>query len=64
MVYDIAVRGQLSPSVAAAFDDFEQTFQADRTTLHGEIVDRAALHGLLNRIEHFGLLLIELHACQ
>ena len=43
MVYDIAVRGHLSPSVAAAFDEFELTVDDDTTVLHGEIVDRAAL---------------------
>ena len=55
MVYDIAVRGHLSPSVAAAFDDFELIVDGDTTTLRGEIVDRAALHGVINRIEQFGL---------
>lgn len=63
MRYDIAVRGQLSPSVAAAFDDFEVEIEGDKTTLHGEIVDRAALHGVINRIEQYGLLLVDLHAC-
>jgi len=62
MVYDIAVRGHLSPSVAAAFDDFELTFGPDTTVLHGEVIDRAALHGVINRIERFGLELLELHA--
>ena len=64
MVYDIAVRGHLSPSVAAAFDDFELQVEADTTTLHGDIVDRAALYGVINRIEQFGLVLLDLHACQ
>jgi len=62
MVYDIAVRGLLSPSVAAAFGDFEVHEDGDTTTLRGEIVDRAALHGVINRIERFGLVLIDLHA--
>ena len=62
MVYDIAVRGRLSPSVAAAFDDFELHTDGDMTTLRGDIVDRAALHGVINRIEQFGLLLLDLHA--
>jgi len=62
MLYDIAVRGRLSPSVAAAFEDFEIHAEGDRTTLRGEIVDRAALHGVINRIEQFGLMLVDLHA--
>jgi hypothetical protein len=62
MVYDIAVRGHLSPSVAAAFGEFELTTDDDSTTFHGEIVDRAALHGVINRIEQYGLVLLDLHA--
>lgn len=64
MVYDIAVRGHLSPSVAAAFDDFEVVVGEDTTTFHGEITDRAALHGVINRIEQFGLVLLDLHAAR
>lgn len=62
MLYEIAVRGLLSPSVAAAFDDFELHASGDTTTLRGDIVDRAALHGVINRIEQYGLLLVELRA--
>lgn len=62
MVYDIAVRGHLTPSIAAAFDEFELIVDEDTTTLHGEIADRAALHGVINRIERYGLLLLDLHA--
>lgn len=64
MVYDIAVRGHLGPSVAAAFDDFELILDEDTTTLHGEVADQAALHGVINRIEQFGLVLLDLHAVQ
>lgn len=64
MVYDIAVRGHLSPSIAAAFDEFELIVDADTTTLHGDIVDRAALHGVINRIEQYGLVLLDLHAAR
>lgn len=64
MVYDIAVRGHLSPRVAAAFDEFELSVDDDTTTFHGDIVDRAALHGVINRIEQYGLELLDLHACR
>ncbi len=64
MVYDIAVRGHLSPSVAAAFGEFEVTVHDDTTIFHGEIVDRAALHGVINRIEQYGLVLLDLHAAR
>ena len=62
MLYDIAVRGHLGPSIAAAFDEFELIVGEDTTTLHGEVADRAALHGVINRIEQYGLVLLDLHA--
>jgi hypothetical protein len=30
--------------------------------LRGEVVDQAALHGVINRIERLGLVLLDLHA--
>lgn len=62
MVYDIAVRGHLSPRVAAAFGEFDLTVADDVTTFHGEIIDQAALHGVIDRIEQYGLVLLDLHA--
>jgi hypothetical protein len=64
MVYEISVRGHLAPSVAAAFDDFELTEVPGSTLLRGEVVDRAALHGVINRIEQYGLVLLDLHAAR
>ena len=64
MVYDIAVRGHLSPSVAAAFGELGVTVQGETTIFHGEIVDRAALHGVINRVEQYGMGLLDLHAAR
>ena len=62
MVYDIRLRGQVGDSITAAFGDFEVTTGSGTTTLHGEITDQAALHGVINRIERLGLVLLDLHA--
>jgi hypothetical protein len=62
MVYDIRVRGQMGSSIAAAFDDFEITTGPGTTTLRGDVVDQAALHGIINRIERLGLVLLDVHA--
>ena len=62
MEYAISVRGALSPSVAAAFEEFELSTDHGATVLRGDIVDRAALYGVINRIERFGLDLVDLHA--
>ena len=63
MEYAISVRGALSPSVAAAFEEFELSTDHGSTVLRGDIVDRAALYGIINRIERFGLDLVDLHTC-
>ena len=61
MVYDIRLRGHIGRSLAANFAEFEITTAPGTTTLHGEIVDQAALHGVINRIEQFGLVLLDVH---
>ena len=55
-LYEIAVRGAVGASVEAALEGFE-VVASDHTgtTLRGQVVDQAALHGLLNRIAGFGL---------
>ena len=62
MEYDIAVRGHLSPSVAAAFGEFDLVIDGSNTVLRGEVIDQAALHGVINRTERFGLVLLDLHS--
>jgi hypothetical protein len=58
-VVQIRVRGELGPAAVAIFDDLRVTNPADGTTLlEGELVDQAAVHGLLGRIRDLGLSLI------
>ena len=45
--------------VRAEFDDCEVRVGSSTTTLHLELADQGALHGLLQRIANFGLELID-----
>ena len=57
--YEIRVRGRLGETLAAAFDGLTATTSPPETVLSGEIVDQAALHGVLERIRSLGLELVE-----
>ena len=59
--YEIRIRGRLSRTLTAEFEqlDLTATPQPVETVLRGEVEDQAALHGLLRRIEAFGLELVE-----
>ena len=58
-IYQIKLEGHLQESWADWFDGLTFTHQSDgTTTLKGEIVDQAALHGLLKKVRDLGLPLI------
>jgi hypothetical protein len=57
--YEIRVRGRLESRWAAWFDGMTLTAEGDgTTTIHGPVVDQAALHGLLRKLRDVGLPLI------
>jgi hypothetical protein len=56
--YEITVRGRLSARLLAAFDGLTATSSSTQTVLRGELVDQAALYGVLERIESLGLELL------
>ena len=62
MIYEITVQGHLGDGVAAAFDEFDVRTAAGTTTLHGDVVDQAALHGVLDRIAGYGLVLLDVRS--
>jgi hypothetical protein len=64
LLYEIRIRGRLSRTLTAEFEQLELTAtpQPVETVLRGAIQDQAALHGLLRRIEAFGLELVELRS--
>lgn len=57
--YEIRVQGRLEPRWAAWFDGFVLAPGPDGTTvLTGDVVDQAALHGLLQSLRDLGLPLV------
>jgi hypothetical protein len=57
--YEITVRGRLTATMLTAFDGLDASPAAADTVLRGEIVDQAALFGVLERIESLGLELLD-----
>ena len=57
--YEIRLKGHLDARWAAWFDGLSLTLEADGTTvIYGQIVDQAALHGVLHKVRDVGLPLI------
>ena len=59
--YEVRLGGRLSRTLRAEFEDLGLVAndQPVETVLHGPVVDQAALHGLLRRVEALGLELVE-----
>jgi len=55
----IRVHGAMGPNIATAFDD-ELDIRTE-TVITGPVSDDAALHGLLGRIQGFGLSVVDVH---
>lgn len=57
--YEIRVRGKLGEGVAGSFSGFESEVAPAETILRGPVESQADLRALLERLEAFGLELIE-----
>lgn len=57
--YEIRVRGKLGDGVAGSFSGFEAEVEPAETVLRGAVNSQTDLRALLERIESFGLELIE-----
>jgi len=57
--YEILVAGILPPEALLDFDRLSASVEPVETVVHGPIQDQAALHGLLARLETFGVQVIE-----
>jgi hypothetical protein len=58
--YRMRVQGQLGPQWADWFADFTLSWEVPgQTVLVGQVVDQAALYGLLNTLRDLGLPLLE-----
>jgi hypothetical protein len=63
--YEIRVIGILPPEVLLDFERLSASVEPVETILHGPLRDQAALHGLLARLQTFGVQVVEvrrLHA--
>ena len=59
--YEITFDSVVGPLTEAALDDFHiRGTRRGGTCLVGDVVDQAAFHGLLNRIQDLGLEIIEI----
>lgn len=60
--YQIKLKGHLEESWADWFDGLTFILESDgTTTLTGEVIDQAALHGLLKKIRDLGLPLLSVN---
>lgn len=57
--YEIRVAGVLPPEALLDFERLRASVHQADTVLHGPLADRAALHGLLARLEAFGVWILE-----
>jgi hypothetical protein len=57
--YEIRVSGVVPPSVLAEIEGVEVVIEPVQTIMHGPVLDQAALHGIINRLQSVGLDLIE-----
>lgn len=58
-LYEIRLEGHLGTRWAAWFDGLSIAHGSDgTTTIHGQVADQAALHGLLQKVRDLGLPLI------
>ena len=59
--YEITFTGQADRTLCAQFDDCTVTTGQDTTTLRAEVLDPAALSGLVQRITGLGLEVTRVH---
>ena len=57
--YEIIIKGHFDPAWSEWFDGLElKELVGGETLLYGQLIDQAALHGLLNRIRDLNLTLV------
>ena len=57
--YEIRVSGLVPESLLAEIEGVHVMVEPVQTVLRGPVVDQAALHGIINRLQRLGLDLIE-----
>ncbi|HTS95841.1 MAG TPA: hypothetical protein VMI33_04405 [Streptosporangiaceae bacterium] len=64
LYYEIRVVGVLPPEALLDFERLSASVHQVETVLHGPLQDQAALHGLLARLETFGVEVLEVRRLQ
>ena len=57
--YEIRVSGLVPESVLAEIEGVQVVVEPVQTVMRGPVLDQAALHGIINRLQRLGLDLIE-----
>lgn len=57
--YEIRVSGVIPESVLAEIEGVQVMLEPVQTVIRGPVLDQAALHGIINRLQRLGLDLIE-----
>jgi hypothetical protein len=60
--YEIVVKDRLSSRFGQAFPGVEMEARPGQTVLRGEFLDQSQLHGLLDRLQDFGIELVSVNA--
>ena len=59
-IYEITIRGAASELIRFEFDDVQLRVEGDRSHRRSGLVDQTVLLGLIRRIEHLGLVLLDI----
>jgi hypothetical protein len=62
--YEIRIAGVLPAEALLDFDRLSASVHQVETVVHGPLADQAALHGLLARLETFGVQVLEVRRLQ
>ena len=60
--YELRIKGRLSADIREDFEEFDLTEAPVETIMLGEVVDESHLHGVLARLQAFGLQVISLRS--
>lgn len=64
LYYEIRVVGTLPPEALLDFERLSASVHQVETVVHGPLQDQAALHGLLARLQTFGVQILEVRRLQ
>ncbi len=59
--FSITIKGQLDKQWTGWFENMEISYDGEHTILTGQVIDQAALHGILNQIRDLNLKLISVN---